>query len=191
MMSNEFFSHLNDFPPLSLVSQRICDTKQDNKYLFSGRSQATQHYGGSVLFFRHFTGNCLQRIAGFWSWAHFAPKLGHFCPKVRLISSWSLAILLKFKQIIANIGKKIAGFWSWANFAPKLGHFCPEVRLILPLKLGSKCWKNNTGQVGQLLVIVSRGCRGGKGECKFSIHSSGFSTWLVGSLLPFVVPTPI
>ena len=26
----------------------------------------------------------------------------------------------------------------------KWRHFCPKVRLILPLKLGSKCWKNNT-----------------------------------------------
>ena len=41
--------------------------------------------------------------------------------------------------------RHLSGFWSWAHFDPKLGHFCPEVRLILPLKLGSKCWKNNTG----------------------------------------------
>ena len=133
------------------INLTICKTQLNMRQLTSKFMLFWEVALLPVLFFRHFTGNCLQRIAGFWSWAHFAPKLGHFCPKVRLISSWSLAILLKFKQIIANIEEKIAGFWSWANFAPKLGHFCPEVRLILPLKLGSKCWKNNTGYCYQFM----------------------------------------
>ena len=50
-------------------------------------------------------------------------------------------MLVKFRL---NLGE-IAGFWSWAHFAPKLGHFRPEVRQKTPLKLGSKCTKNNTG----------------------------------------------
>ena len=29
------------------------------------------------------SGDCLLRIAGFWSWAHFAPKLDRFSPEVR------------------------------------------------------------------------------------------------------------
>ena len=43
----------------------------------------------AVWIFWHFSGDCLLRIAGFWSWALFAPKLDHFCPKVRSFSPQS------------------------------------------------------------------------------------------------------
>ena len=52
-----------------------------------------------------------------------------------------------------NCFQQMAGFWRWAHFAPKLGHFCPEVRLILPLKLWSKCWKNNTDDAMHFLHL--------------------------------------
>ena len=37
-----------------------------------------------------FSCNCLLKITGFLSWAHFAPKLDHFRPKVRLNSPLKL-----------------------------------------------------------------------------------------------------
>ena len=56
------------------------------------------HFQCTVLFIRHFPGDCLLRIAGFWSWALFAPKLGYFCPKVRLfspLSFWSFTAAIE------------------------------------------------------------------------------------------------
>ena len=47
------------------------------------RSDTRSGHRSAVWIFRHFFGNCLLRIAGFWSWALFAPKLGHFSPEVR------------------------------------------------------------------------------------------------------------
>ena len=52
----------------------------------------------SVLFIRHFPGDCLLRIAGFWSWALFAPKLAHLQRPLKLTlinicKKWSFLIV--------------------------------------------------------------------------------------------------
>ena len=67
-------------------------------------------------------------------------NLVYFCSKARKMS-------LKSRQL--------SSFWSWGHFAPKLGHFCPKVGLYLPLKLGSKHWKNNTANPSPLLCCCA------------------------------------
>ena len=54
--------------------------------LFLGPSKKLHRGLLAVLFIRQIFGNWLLWIAGFWSWALFALKLGHFSSEVRLIS---------------------------------------------------------------------------------------------------------
>ena len=67
---------------------------------------------------------------GISSGALFAPKLYYFLTKVRSLCF----ILIENMKNVVEYGR----FW-------KLGSFWPKVTSFLPLKLESKCWKNNTG----------------------------------------------
>ena len=71
-----------------------------------------------------YSGNHWLQIAGFLSWAHFAPKLGHFCPEVRLNSPlklWSKCwkihtghdCVSKIYKIVDGIVKKQTEAWLY------------------------------------------------------------------------------
>ena len=74
---------------------------------------------------------------GFWYWALFAQKLGHFCPRnytgffLTKVRSLCFILIENMKKVFGN--GKLGSFCPKFDtiFAPKLGLLCPEY----------KCWK--------------------------------------------------
>ena len=79
-----------------------------------GRICQSCNFEQTMLLGWNSTGSYLLRIAGNWSWALFAPKLGHFCPEVKPFSP----LKLESKCWINNTAYSTS--WNWTTLKVKL-----------------------------------------------------------------------